>query len=375
MIDDSAMQRMNLAAFEAAGDGSRWAALLEDMRTSFGATSVCLRVPASDGECSAGWWEDAGVDPGQKKSYLTQWGARDPWASHPSGHRISKVGRCFIGSAILPWKDLERSTFYNEFGRGEGFKGVMTALVEDGKHVSGAPEIKLALFRANGLPEFEPALLHRFEALQPALRRALHGYWALRNIRLSSSAVQEAFDAMPSPVLVLRRDRTVDHMNAKAAVWERDGRIKSPTSLLTQLAHLGSVDLDELIGAAERGINQEVALWFMDGARLETAILHISRIVRTSTMRACWPRSDVLLVIQRQDATRVKKARIQGMASHYRLTAAEVKILALLADGAPVEQIAVKAGIRITTARTHMRHLLDKTGCTRIYDLLRMVLE
>lgn len=49
-------------------------------------------------------------------------------------------------------------------------------------------------------------------------------------------------------------------------------------------------------------------------------------------------------------------------ARNYGLTHAEERLLAILCDGTPVKEAAAELGCTPNTARTHVRHLLEKTG-------------
>jgi DNA-binding CsgD family transcriptional regulator len=60
-------------------------------------------------------------------------------------------------------------------------------------------------------------------------------------------------------------------------------------------------------------------------------------------------------------------------AREYGLTAAESNILVALCDGLRPAQIAQRQGIAVSTVRTHVASVRDKTGATSIAALVRMV--
>lgn len=57
------------------------------------------------------------------------------------------------------------------------------------------------------------------------------------------------------------------------------------------------------------------------------------------------------------------------------LTKAEAKFVALLASGLSVKEICSRLQIQLTTARTHLRHLYEKTNTTRQAELVSCVLR
>lgn len=373
MIDDSALQRMKLTAFEAASDASRWTMLVKDICRSFGASSAYFRAPSSPGMPSQAWWVDTGTADSTKNQYIAHWGRLDPWAVHPMGHKRSGPGRCFIGSDILPWEDLVRTAFYNDFGRTAGLKGVMSALVEDGKGASIAPQTKLALFREPGQPEFDARQLRAFETLQPALRRALHSYWAFQKLQTEASAVERTLEALPSCLCVLRRDGTVDYANTAAKVLDGTGLIRWAGGRLACVAQLPETRLLDLLGLANAGIPQEVGLWMPQANGFVTGSMHLTRLLPDSSIASHWPRADVLMLVQLDNAARTKETRLMAISALCTLTPAEGQVLQRLARGETAQAIAHVQGVGLATVRTHIRRLLEKTYSRRLVDLLRLV--
>jgi len=61
-----------------------------------------------------------------------------------------------------------------------------------------------------------------------------------------------------------------------------------------------------------------------------------------------------------------------ALAALFNLTAAEMRTLEQLLAGDTPAQAADKLGIQITTLRTHQAHIFDKTGTSRLTDLIRL---
>lgn len=57
------------------------------------------------------------------------------------------------------------------------------------------------------------------------------------------------------------------------------------------------------------------------------------------------------------------------------LTPAESRVAALLAEGKTVLEVASETGCKVTTIRTHVRHIFDKHGIRRQVDLVQLVLS
>jgi DNA-binding CsgD family transcriptional regulator len=90
---------------------------------------------------------------------------------------------------------------------------------------------------------------------------------------------------------------------------------------------------------------------------------------RISIMRSGWPEPDAVFVIlhgaERRDSD------ISALASAFGLTAAERRVLELLARGASAKNIAVQLGVSPHTVRVHMRNLYGKANVRGQCDLVR----
>jgi DNA-binding CsgD family transcriptional regulator/PAS domain-containing protein len=63
------------------------------------------------------------------------------------------------------------------------------------------------------------------------------------------------------------------------------------------------------------------------------------------------------------------------LSATFTLTPTESRVAAHLANGQTMSEVARTLGIRITTARTHLRHIFAKTDTTRQQDLIRVLLS
>jgi DNA-binding CsgD family transcriptional regulator/PAS domain-containing protein len=371
MIDDDALRRMKLAAYEAAGDSAGWDAFLETVRVGFGATSACLRsMKPETGDAEL--WVESGTDPATKPSYIGHWGAQDPWVAHPLGHGSSRAGRCFIASQIIPWPELERTAFYNDFARTAGIKSVMTAMVEDGCVASMGRQAKLAVFREPRLPDFDSHQLEAFKALQPALRKALHMHIATRQMRVPDNPVEETLDAIPTAIFVLRPDGRVDYANPAARALWGSGALSKEFARVAGTARVSGSRWVDALAAAAAGTPQEFGLCTAETGTVGTATVILSRLPPDSPLAVLWHKDGILAIVQRENADRARETRLNALAGRYGLTPSEVQVLKLLAEGQSVEVLARSQRVRVSTVRTHIRHLLEKTYTSRTVDLVRL---
>lgn len=372
MINDASLQRLKLAASEAAADASLWQPYVADLARCLGATSVHFRTPKPPGAAGTPWWVAHGAGPDLLEQYARHWGAHDPWANHPHGHKASTVGRCYIGSEFLSWPDLQRTPFYNDFGRRAGLKGVLSTLVDDDSDGLGAIT-KIALFREDGQPEFEPEQQRALQHLQPSLRRALRSQWAFRLVQAQASAVEQTLEALPHAVFLLAGNADLEHANGHGSRLRAEGVVRTVGSRISGLAQLRDRNLEHLVAAAGAGLPQERGLWLAGEREFRTGHVLLSALSPASPLAAHWPRAAVLMSVQWDDPVRTRRARLEALNSRTRLTSAEQLVLKGLIAGSTAEEIALAQGVQVSTVRTHVRRLLEKTYTRRVVDLVRLV--
>jgi DNA-binding CsgD family transcriptional regulator len=81
----------------------------------------------------------------------------------------------------------------------------------------------------------------------------------------------------------------------------------------------------------------------------------------------------VLLVIF--DPLNAERTPVGWLARQYRLSSAEERLTEAIAGGIPLADAAEQLGIRISTARWRLKVILQKTGCSRQLDLVRLALS
>ena len=120
---------------------------------------------------------------------------------------------------------------------------------------------------------------------------------------------------------------------------------------------------DALHAAARRGLRKLLTLG--EGAqRVSVSVVPLSS--------ADDPGGPVTLVMLGK--SRVCEAlSVQGYARSHRLTAAETRVLASLCHGVPPAQIATQVGVAISTVRTQIGHIRQKTGAPSIRALVQQV--
>ena len=173
------------------------------------------------------------------------------------------------------------------------------------------------------------------------------------------------WETLSQALLVIDRNATLVHANALGRRSLADGRA---LRLVDQcVAAASAYDRDRwrcAIGRALRGVPQCVEIETGAGACVVT--------VAPAPSEGCECMENVLVVFI-GPAKIGDPFRLDAVARHYRLTAAEVRVLRPLLDDMSPKDMGALLDVATSTIRTHIRHLLQKTGTTGMRGLVSLV--
>ena len=174
-----------------------------------------------------------------------------------------------------------------------------------------------------------------------------------------------ALDEMDYGVLLLHRDSQVLHVN-HAARTELDDQ--HPLQVLEgRLRVRRSLDVaplnDALCSAAVRGLRKLLTLG--EGAQ------RVSVSVVPLATKSTHTDPVVLVILGKRQVCEVLS--VQGFARSHGLSAAEARVLTLLCQGIPPNEIAAQIGVAISTVRSQIGNIRIKTGAESIRALVRQV--
>lgn len=175
---------------------------------------------------------------------------------------------------------------------------------------------------------------------------------------------------LPQAIWLLRSDGEVLLSSAAA----RALRLTSPAAdgeRLLCMGSLGEAQMSALFRLAVAGTPAQAALWL--DAPLRTGRLQVQAL--NAALRLAWaaPADALLVCLQLDDAVAQQQSRLDAVCTRCRLTPTERCVLLLLADGLSPEQTAAQLGMRLSTLRCHVRHMLAKTQTRSLLQLLRWV--
>jgi DNA-binding CsgD family transcriptional regulator len=184
-----------------------------------------------------------------------------------------------------------------------------------------------------------------------------------------------AYRALPQPVLALRADRGIEYANPAAdALLVRGELLATADGRLVRAGSFGPETVRLLLSAALRGLAQQVGICVNGDSESATGVLHLTRLPLDTAFEARWPRGSVLATLQLRPVIETG-AKLPALARRCGLTGAEADVLHEISSGASAKEIAEHRQVQVSTVRTQIRGLLEKTGSRRQADLVRQLLD
>ncbi len=306
-----------------------------------------------------------------------QWGAayeayfkeRDPRRA-----RIKELtpGTTFVGSTLLPDRDLERTEFYNDFLRPQGYYHLLGGVPL--KHEDVMALVRVV--RPRTAPPFGAREVAVFRSLLPHMARALRLQEQLVAAESRRDEAGAVLDRFPGGVFLLGASGRLLAANRSASqLLDAADGLRITRGVLRATVPLEAARLERLVaraGAApaldETG---EGVLNVSRRSPLRPLNLLVASLRAGALRREACNASVVVFITDPERPVAMSIGRVQRWLG---LTHAEAALVVELVRGLRVEEAADTLHISTNTARTQLKRALAKTGTGRQAELLRLAL-
>ncbi len=228
-----------------------------------------------------------------------------------------------------------------------------------GLRIPSGDNIVFSVERAFQRGPMEPEHVERLNALRPHLARS-----ALISARLGLQRAEGAAEALTGlrlPALVLDDGGRVVQANEMIqALGDRILiRAGNRIALTDRAADTRLSDCLAALGTSDGTTSCSLPL--RDALGQAVGVLHVLPVTRTA--HDIFGRGYALLVLTPVGADKTPSADL--LRSLFDLTRSEARVASGLAVGKSVEDIAAEGDVAITTVRSQVRRVLEKTGCAR----------
>lgn len=354
--------------YAAVGKTERWPGVLEAITRATGASSGCvLSTYCGGGGGNVSIYHE--IDP-----YWIQQYNNELFRYDPSPTLIEENPGRVIVDAVTGSRptDLtgDRELFYNDVMRPQNFRHTLHA----GLFEEGQLNLGIILQRPSRPGPFSTDQIATLQSLTPHLNRALILHSRLQAVDQMASGLAVLLDRMPMGVVLLNGVSDIVHVNNRAEhILRNTALLRSSSRRLQASGARNNRQLQHLIAAAlaRESVCTDTML------RLVAAGLP-GLYIRVTPMELPGP-SDSLFPDGVRAAVWIgvyEPGRFcpQSLAGLYNLSPTEAELLASLAEGRGLSEIAELRQVSIYTCRTQLKTIMNKLNISRQVDLVRLVM-
>jgi DNA-binding CsgD family transcriptional regulator len=307
-------------------------------------------------------------DPKYIQSFAEYWGSRDIFWQRGANY---PVGAVFTPETFMSREEHCRTDIFNEWYKPQGAE----ALMRTNLLIEGPVSTVITVGRRYSEGDFRASEIRLFAALIPHLQRAVQLQLRLAGVDGPPAGTAELLNRLRQGVLLVDAAARVIFANRAAEIILRAGagvflgrdglRAETPgeTAVLRRIITECAAK-DELGGAGGR-------LRLSRENRAPLTVLVVPHRARFAWIDVARPRA-ILFITDPEEADTVRR---EGLQQDFGLTPAEAGFTREILKAAGLQAAADRLGISLTTARTHLAHVFDKTGTHRQAELVRLILQ
>lgn len=346
--------------YEAALDPALWPAAMEAAARAFKA-SKAIAYSLDLSPAAGGFLSMVNIPEESQTVYWDTYRSRDPWIKGHAERFGGKAGS-YLGNALMDYRAVERTAFYDGFMKPFGLYHLCTSGVEGTANAKGL--VSFAMFRGKGEPNFGVAELRLSETLAPHLQRSLAIGHRFRECDLSRKADLAMLDSAPTVVFLVDSGARVRRMTRAAESFARRA-----THLFIRAGRL-SCPHDRRVGEA---ISAVVA------GHVHSRVLDVhdvSRRVRIHVLVSGAGRElPGLAYVAVGPIGAVPEIVPSRLTALYELTPAELRLCEHLMQGRSLAEAAELLSVKPSTVTSQIKSCFAKTGTQRQSDLLRVLID
>ena len=294
---------------------------------------------------------------------VAQWGGPDVWMQH-------SIDEPAVLSQVNPAGGTEHNRYFREWARPQGLVDVMAAILARDSSTLGT----IGFGRHQDAGPITAFERQAARLLIPHLQRAVAISRLLDLKAVASEMFESTIDTLSVGVIFTNVRLEVLHANPAA---RRMLQVGAPVQLKNGALSVASLKVADALAQAVAGISTDEARFGSRGLGLpawtpggEPFVFHVlplqGREFR-SVVRTDAPAAIFISPVSRS-------LPIPGPDSFalFGLTPSEVAVFQKVVAGMALGDIAAGSGISLSTAKTHLQRIFDKTGCHRQADLVAL---
>jgi DNA-binding CsgD family transcriptional regulator len=369
MSDAEIVSALVADIYDAALDIALWPAVLGKATDFVGGCAAGLYGKDVASKTGAIHFHDGGIDRKYIDLYVGEYVRLDPSST---AHFFAEIGQPMATADFMDYGEFLQTRFYREWALPQQLVDHCSIALD--KSATGVAMFGVFRHQRDGL--VDDATRARMRLIAPHFRRAVLIGRAIELKTTQADDLARSLDGLSAGTFLIDADGRVLHANvAGVAMLNAADFLRSGGGRLAAADPATDQALREAFIAADRGDAAIGGLGIAHAMRSRDGEHYVAHVLPLGSQarRRATPAAAVAAVFVHKAALG-KVAAPEAMASAYRLTPTELRVLLATAEvkgGAP--ELADALGIGETTVKFHLRRLFAKTGVNRQADLVKIV--
>jgi DNA-binding CsgD family transcriptional regulator len=357
--------------YDASLDPALWPTAIESVCGYVGAASASLHSQDSITRATDAlfWWGRESSAPHFFKIYLEKYGRINPIFP---GVIFFDVELPIAVPDVISCEEFVQTRFFREWLAPQSLTDGLFSNLEKGA-------TSCALFTAMrhaGEGQVDDRMRHRFELITPHLRRSMLIGKVIDLHRVEAAALADSLDQLASAMFIVDSTGRVIHANVSAhrLIAEADVLRVTNGRIAALDPHSGR-SLLEAFTAAEAGdaaLGKKGIAMPLTARTGERYVAHVLPLTSGARRKAGVSYAATAAVFIRKAALDLPSPP-EAVASEFKLTPAEVRVLFAIVEIGGVPEVAPVLGISDQTVKTHLHRIYEKTATKRQADLVKLV--
>ena len=362
MTSDRSLELIE-SVYACVSDPDRWQDFLATVADEFGVCALIETVDRSTGIHSV--FQSSGLPPANEIEYLEDYARYSPRLSYGLSQDLGAVGYDY---QIISEPEMARNPFYAEFLPQLGFRYYMSGVL----HQDDTRFSAFSIQRSKQQGHADKADLSRLQVILPHVRQAFDLTLRLEESRIIETGLASACDWLLDAAILIRADGTILFANdpARALINAGDGlraveNQLSFTNTQSQAAYRAALTA-ALARSPEKSTEACLDFAAKRPSGAEPLVLAVRQL--PVSLLGVATRAAAAVFVRRPETT---PGSGNVLRTCFGLTVAEAELAEALRTGTTVSDYALLRGLSSNTVYTHLRRIKDKTGTTRLPDLVR----
>jgi DNA-binding CsgD family transcriptional regulator len=266
------------------------------------------------------------------------------------------------------------SDFYVKWVKPLGFRDVIGVLVlKSGKRIAW-----FSVVRSEIQSRFDEDDLRQMELLSPHICRALLISDALELQTVAAARLAETVDRLSTGIFLTEDRGRISYMNSSAeAMLKRGGAIRSRDGRLVATRSDARDALSRALDQSAAGRAPPATGQYAVPLPEEERSGLIANVLPLEWRESRNPLGSLpgVAAVIIQDPSASNASPMKAFGELYGLTAAESRVLELIADGYTPQDAADRLSLSLATAKTHLQRIFAKTNTGRQSELVRLIAQ